>query len=90
MSLRHCHWCGKSEREVKGGFRKSPHSRSEGICAECCVRSLRAIVETIPARPRLPPRAANDLAARPVPPGGDWTFRDHRSMADVIAEEGAS
>jgi hypothetical protein len=27
------------------------------------------------------------IAARDVPPGERWVFRDHRTMAEVIADE---
>jgi hypothetical protein len=36
-----------------------------------------------------PPRQAVALAARHVPLGESWAFRDHRSMSEVIATEEA-
>jgi hypothetical protein len=30
------------------------------------------------------------MAARDVPAGESWAFRDHRTMAEVIAEETAA
>jgi hypothetical protein len=35
------------------------------------------------------PRLASAFAARDVPPGQSWTFTEHRSMAEVIADKTA-
>jgi hypothetical protein len=35
------------------------------------------------------PRVALAFAARDVPPGQSWAFTEHRSMAEVIADETA-
>ena len=54
---------------------------------------MRSTTAGAPARNRVPNelgRKENEKprAARDVPVGESWVFRDHRSMAEVLAEEG--
>ncbi|HXP98017.1 MAG TPA: hypothetical protein VN809_14980 [Telmatospirillum sp.] len=32
-------------------------------------------------------RSSRPTASRDVPPGTSWAFRDHRTMAEILAEE---
>ena len=64
-----------------------PATYSDATCKTCgaCARVRDAVIG-FPAHGawRVVEKA---IAARDVPPGEPWIFRDHRTMAEVIADE---
>jgi hypothetical protein len=66
-----------------------PATYGRTTCAECraCAKPREAIIG-FPAHGSQAKKAENaHLAARDVRPGWPWTFSEHRSMAEVIADE---
>ncbi len=64
-----------------------PATYSDATCKTCgaCARVRDAVIG-FPAHGAWR-RVEAAMAARDVPPGESWAFRDHRTMAEVIAEE---
>jgi len=75
------HARGTAPRDLPGDLYTDATCRSCGACAQ-----PRDAVIAFPAHGawRLAEKAT---AARDVPVGESWAFREHRSMAEVIAEE---
>ena len=66
-----------------------PATYSRTTCGECraCARQREAIIG-FPAHGTQAKKAEQaQLAARDVPVGWPWTFAEHRSMAEVLADE---
>jgi hypothetical protein len=66
-----------------------PATYSRTTCAECraCAKPPEAVI-SFPAHGSQARKAENaHLAARDVPQGWPWTFPDHRTMAEVMADE---
>src|SRR6266481_4970259 len=64
-----------------------PATYSDATCKTCgaCARVRDAVIG-FPAHGALQ-KVEKAIAAREVPPGEPWVFRDHRTMAEVIADE---
>jgi hypothetical protein len=66
-----------------------PATYGRTTCSECraCARPRQAVIG-FPAHGAQAKKAENaHLAARDVPAGWPWTFPEHRTMAEVIADE---
>jgi hypothetical protein len=68
-----------------------PATYSDATCASCraCAHSRNGTIIGFPAHGTAK-RKAEAVAARDVPAGTSWAFRDHRTMAQVIADEAAA
>jgi hypothetical protein len=68
-----------------------PATYADATCASCraCAHSRNGTIIGFPAHGTAK-RKAEAVAARDVPAGTSWAFRDHRTMAQVIADEAAA
>ena len=68
-----------------------PATYSNATCASCraCAHSRNGTIIGFPAHGTAK-RKTEAVAARDVPVGKSWAFRDHRTMAQVIADEAAA
>jgi hypothetical protein len=68
-----------------------PATYSDATCASCraCAHSRNEAIIGFPAHGTAKCKA-EAVAARDVPVGTSWAFRDHRTMAQVIADEAAA